>query len=205
MIKIISPLTSLRRTTGLVAAVLLFPLWSGPLPLWAAEASAVVDDFSSPEHTYSGAGRMVITDKDAGGQSTAAATYDGGVLKMVGKLAPGRGMPGFVSVPLMLNPTAQPQDLSAFTGVRLRVKVSQGMLMVQVASADITNFDFHTSAAIVRQPGDFQEVRIPFAKMNRAWSEQVPLNLKVITSVNLVAAGMAPGAFTYEVDEIGFY
>jgi hypothetical protein len=74
-----------------------------------------------------------------------------------------------------------------------------------VSSAEITNFDFHTSAPIARKPGDFQEVRIPFAAMKRAWSEQTPLDLKAITSVNLVASGMAPGEFAYEVDEIGFY
>jgi hypothetical protein len=53
--------------------------------------------------------------------------------------------------------------------------------------------------------GEFSEVRLPFKDMKRAWSEQIPLNLKTITSVNLVAFGMAKDAFAYEVDEIGFY
>ena len=41
--------------------------------------------------------------------------------------------------------------------------------------------------------------------MKRAWSEQIVLNLKTITSVNLVSFGLAKDAFAYEVDEIGFY
>jgi len=41
--------------------------------------------------------------------------------------------------------------------------------------------------------------------MKRAWSEQTVLNLKSITSVNLVSFGLAKDAFAYEVDEIGFY
>ena len=41
--------------------------------------------------------------------------------------------------------------------------------------------------------------------MKRAWSEQTTLNLKSITSVNLVSFGIAKDAFAYEVDEIGFY
>jgi hypothetical protein len=48
-------------------------------------------------------------------------------------------------------------------------------------------------------------VRVPFADMKRAWSAQTPLNVKLVTSVNLVAFAMAPGKFAYEVDEIGFY
>ena len=87
---------------------------------------------------------------------------------------------------------------------RLRVKIITGTLTVQVSSADITNFDYH-SAPVVAPRGEFTEVRVPFAEMKRAWSEQTALNLKLVTSVNLVAFAMAPGAFAYEVDEIGFY
>lgn len=76
---------------------------------------------------------------------------------------------------------------------------------MQVSSTEITNFDFHTSAPIARKPGEFQEVRIPFKSLKRAWSEQTALNLATIRSVNLVASGMARDAFAYAVDEIGFY
>lgn len=191
------------------AATLLAPLlawWLTPVPVWAEGAPALLDDFSAAEHTTAGAGRLVITDQQAGGQSTATTTFAGGVLHVEGALAPGRGMPGFVSMPLLVAPDGQPRDLSAYEGIRLRVKVLQGVLTVQAASAAIDNFDFHTGPAIIRRrPVAMQDVRIPFAAMRRGWSEQVPLDLKTITSINLVAAGMAPAPFAYEIDEIGFY
>lgn len=89
--------------------------------------------------------------------------------------------------------------------MRLRVKSKKGSLSVQVSSSEIQNFDYHTSAAFTGKPGEFQEIRIPFKEMKRAWSEQTTLNLKSVTSINLVAFGMAKGSFAYEVDELGFY
>jgi hypothetical protein len=189
-----------RRAFSLLSCPFLFPL-----TIWAGGAPALIDDFSDAEHTTVGTARPIITDKDIGGQSQATGTCTSGMFKVDGKLVPARGMPAFISVPLLLTSDAQPQDLSAYEGVRLLVKVKKGLLAVQVSSTEITNFDYHTSAPIIRRPEAFQEIRIPFSAMKRAWSEQTPLNLKAITSVNLVAAGMAPDAFAYEVDEIGFY
>jgi hypothetical protein len=194
----------LRRLPSLAFCLLAGPLLF-PLTVGAGGPPALIDDFSDAEHTTAGAVRPVITDKDIGGQSQATAKCVDGIFAVDGKLVPGRGMPAFISVPLLLAPDAQSRDLTGSNGVRLLVKVTKGLLSVQVSSAEITNFDFHTSAPIARKPGDFQEVRIPFAAMKRAWSEQTPLDLKAITSVNLVASGMAPGEFAYEVDEIGFY
>jgi hypothetical protein len=196
----------LRRHPRVLACFLLIaPLLSWTAALRAAVPSAVLDDFSDAGQTPAGAGRPIITDKDIGGQSHATGTCANGIFAVDGKLVPARGLPAFVSVPLVISPDAQPQDLSAYEGVRLLVKVKKGLLSVQVSSTDITNYDFHTSAPITRRPEAFQEVRIPFTAMKRAWSEQTPLNVKTITSINLVAAGMAPDAFAYEVDEIGFY
>jgi hypothetical protein len=48
-------------------------------------------------------------------------------------------------------------------------------------------------------------VKVPFKEMKRSWSEQTPLDLKTLTSVNLISFGMAKDAFAYEVDELGFY
>ena len=85
------------------------------------------------------------------------------------------------------------------------MKVIKGILCVQIGSTEITNFDYHTSAPIAGGRGEFQEVRMPFKDMKRAWSEPTALNLGSITSVNLVSFGMARDAFAYEVDELGFY
>ena len=99
----------------------------------------------------------------------------------------------------------KPQDLSGYQGVRLRVKVTKGILCVQVGSSEIQNYDYHTSAPIAGTRGEFQEVLIPFKQLKRGWSEQTVLNLKSITSVNLVSFGLAKDTFAYEVKEIGFY
>jgi Complex I intermediate-associated protein 30 (CIA30). len=172
-------------------------------PYARAGAPALVDDFSDPMRH--GAQRLLFNDKELGSQSRATQTCADGVLKVEGELVPGRGVPAFISVPLILSGDMQPQDLSAYEGVRLRVKVNKGVLSVQVASAEVTNFDYHTGGPVAAKRGAFQEVRLAFKDMKRAWSEQTPLNLKTITSVNLVAFGMAKDAFSYEVDEIGFY
>ena len=176
-----------------------------PIVLQAGTTSDLVDDFSNPELLASGAPRMVITDQVSGGQSQVTKTIADGVIAVQGKLMPGRGAPGFVSLPLTLAANGTPRDLSQYEGVRLRVKVTQGSLTIQVSSSDIVNYDYHTSKPIVRDSDGLKEVRIPFTELKRAWSEQTPLNLKTITSVNLLTAGMAPGSFSYEVDEVGFY
>ncbi len=189
-----------------IPAVLLLLAASGPLasPAFCADTSALVDDFADAAKTTRGAGRLLFDDASAGSKSRATQRVEKGVLIVQGELAPGRGAPAFISIPLLLTPDAKPQDVSAYTGVRLRVKVTQGLLTAQVSTADVDNFDYH-SAPVVAKRGEFVEVRVPFADMKRAWSAQTALNTKLVTSVNLVSFAMAPGAFAYEVDEIGFY
>lgn len=173
-------------------------------PAHGAAASALVDDFANPTQTARGAMRLLFTDKDAGSQSQATQRCADGLLLVQGELKPGRGAPAFISIPLLLSADAKPEDVGSYAGVRLRVKLTQGTLTVQVASADVDNYDYH-SAPVVAKRGQFAEVRVPFADLKRAWSAHTPLNVKAITSVNLVAFAMAPGAFAFEVDEIGFY
>jgi hypothetical protein len=180
-------------------------LWAIISPVCVqAAAPALVDDFSAIAHTTGGAGRFIVDDKGVGSQSRATQRCENGVLTVEGKLIPGRGVPAFISVPLVLTPEGRPQDISAYAGVRLRVKLVKGPLSVQISSADIQNFDYH-AAIVAAKRGEFVEVRLPFSDLKRSWSEQIPLNTKNVTSVNLVAFGMAKTAFAYEVDEIGFY
>jgi len=171
----------------------------------AATTSTTLDDFSDPKRNNHGVERMIINDKEAGSQSHATQTCADGVMTIKGELVPGRGVPAFISVPLILSTDGKPQDLSAYQGVRVRVKPVKGILSVQVSSTEIDNFDYHTSPPLTGKRGEFQELRLPFKDMKRAWSEQKPLNLKSITSINLVSFGMAKDSFAYEVDEIGFY
>ena len=169
-----------------------------------AGTSALVDDFTDATRTSRGASRLLIDDAGAGSKSHATQRVENGVLVVQGELIPGRGAPAFISIPHLLTPEAKTEDVSASTGVRLRVKIIAGGLTIQVASADVDNFDYH-SAPVGAKRGEFVEVRVPFADMKRAWSPPTVLNTKLVTSVNLVAFGMAPGKFAYEVDEIGFY
>ena len=192
-----------RVCTGLLMSTVLFAL--GPIATRAANTPALLDDFSDAQRNKNGSERIIINDKDAGSQSHATQKCINGVLSVEGELVPGRGVPAFISLVSLLSPDGKPQDLSNYAGVRLRVKSARGILTVQVSSTEIQNFDYHTSAPITGKRGDFQEVRLPFKDMKRGWSEQTVLNLKSITSINLVSFGMAKDAFSYEVDEIGFY
>lgn len=172
------------------------------IPSWT-QATQTLDDFSDATLTSLETARMVVNDAGVGGQSTAKLSTDGEALRMEGTLAPGRGMPGFVSLVLLLSADGQARDLSAYEGIHLRVRVAKGNLQVLAASAEVNNFDYHAMA--LQRSGDFEEIKVPFAELKRVWSEQTPLNLATITSINLVASGMQAGPFLYEIDEIGFY
>ena len=184
-----------------LAALITFASVAAP----PAAAPLLLDDYSDPKANRNGVERLLIDDKAAGSRSQATQTCEQGVLTVKGDLVPGRGVPAFISVVSPLTADGKPKDLSAYEGVRLRVKVVKGSVIVQVASADIQNFDYHSGAPIAGKRGEFQEVRIPFKDLKRAWSEQTALNLKSITSVNLVSFGVAKDSFEYAVDEIGFY
>ena len=164
-----------------------------------------IDDFDQADLQPTGMPRMIIDDNQAGGQSNASTTFADGVMTVSGKIMPGRGSPGFVSIPLILSNDGSSTDLSKFTGVRLRVKLERGSLIVQTSTTDVTNFDYHSSAPITRDPENFQTIEVPFSSMKQVWSAPTDLNLKTVTSINLVSAGMAPEAISYHIDEISFY
>ena len=171
----------------------------------AAATPLLLDDYSDAKANKNGVERLLFDDKSAGSKSQATQKCENGVLTVKGELVPGRGVPAFISEVSLLTADGKPKDLSVYQGVRVRVKVIKGILVVQVGSSEIQNFDFHSSAPIAGKGGEFQEVRIPFKEMKRAWSEQTALNSKSITSVNLVSFGVAKDSFEYAVDEIGFY
>lgn len=170
-----------------------------------AATPLVLDDYSDPKVNKRGVERLLIDDKTAGSKSQATHKCENGVLTVKGELVPGRGVPAFMSEVSLLSADGKPGDLTGYQGVRLRVRVIKGTLIVQVGSSEIQNFDFHSSGPIAGKGGEFQEVRIPFKEMKRGWSEQTPLNPKSITSINLVSFGVAKDSFEYAVDEIGFY
>lgn len=199
-----TPFSPLRRPLLTALGIL---AWLAPdlSSARAATTPALLDDYSDAKRNRNGVERLLVSDQAAGSKSSASQRCADGVLSMRGDLVPGRGVPAFISLVSFLSAGGKPGDLSGHQGVRLRVKVTRGILCVQVASAEITNFDYHTGAPIAGGRGEFQEVRVPFKDLKRGWSEQTALNLKSITSINLVSFGMARDTFAYEVDEIGFY
>lgn len=201
------PIPSSPRTSGapLSSALLAALLTFAAIAAQPTATPLLLDDFSDPKTNKNGVERLLIDDKSAGSKSQATQKCENGVLTVKGELVPGRGVPAFISEVSPLSATGKPNDLSAYQGIRLRVKVIKGILVVQVGSSDILNYDYHGSTPITSKRREFQEVRIPFKEMKRAWSEQTALNLKSITSVNLVSFGVARDSFEYAVDEIGFY
>lgn len=198
------PITASPRTPIGVTWITAVTLFASMATL-AAGTPLLLDDDSDPKSNKNGVGRILIDDKAAGSKSQATQKCENGVLTVKGDLIPGRGVPAFISEVSLLSEDGRPKDMSRYEGVRLRVRVTKGTLLVQVGSSDIHNFDYHGSAPIAGKRGEFQEVRIPFKEMKRAWSEQTVLNLKSITSVNLISFGVAKDSFEYAVDEIGFY
>ncbi len=202
-----TPLLSshLRRRSQVATALFATLLALAPIAARATSTPALLDDFADAKNNHNGCARLLIDDKGAGSKSQATLKCDKGILTVEGELVPGRGAPAFISVVSLLSPDGQPRDLTGYEGVRLRVKPGKGILTVQVSSTEIQNFDYHTSAPIAGKHGEFTEVRLPFKDMKRAWSEQTTLNLKSVTSINLVSFGMAKDTFSYEIAEIGFY
>jgi hypothetical protein len=199
-----------RTSTAIVRRLKLLPLFAAltmafsPATVSADEFPSVLDDFTDSARSSSGIDRVVVTDSSAGGSSQLRQKFANGVLSAEGEIAPARGQPGWVSLVLLLSPNGQPTDLSKYEGIKVRVRVRKGMLSLTANSSEITNFDFHSSL-LSSKGTEFQEVRVPFRDMKRAWSEQIPLNRATITSVSLVAVDLQKGSFAYDIDEIGFY
>ncbi|MBD5781170.1 CIA30 family protein [Pelagicoccus sp. NFK12] len=171
----------------------------------ANATQSLVDDFSDSEANSLGFPRLFADDTAAGGKTTTDYQVSEGTLSAKGNIQPPRGQPGWASAVFLLEASGQAQDLSQYQGIQLKIRIKKGNLSISANSSEVTNFDYH-AAPIARKAGDaFQEVKIPFDSMRRAWSEQTKLNTKTIASLSLVAYDMQPGAFDFEVEEIRFY
>lgn len=187
-----------------VQKLLLLAMAMMPLLGIANPIPEIIDDFSDENLNQLGFPRMIIEDTAVGGKSTYAQTVASGAISLKGDLVPPRGQPGWVSLVFPLSPDGSPADLSAYEGVRLRIRVQQGMLSLSVNSTEVVNYDYH--AALIETGGSqYTELQIPFKSLRRAWSEATSLNTQTIASISLTAVGMQPGTFAYELAEIGFY
>jgi len=171
----------------------------------AGELTSVVDDFSNAESNSLGIPRQFLDDKMAGGKTQTEIKVSGGKLHIKGEIVPPRGQPGWASSVLLLNEKGLPQNASKFEGVRLLIKVDKGSISVSANSAEVTNYDYHAAMVAVKSDGKFHEVKIPFTSMKRAWSEQTEFNTATISGLSIVAFGMQPTHFDFEIDEVSFY
>lgn len=193
-----------RRTYAL-RGLLLAGLLAAAGNVYAEALSPLVDDFSNTETNSLGNPRLFFNDTTSGGGTSTVQNVSDGILSVSGEIVPPRGQPGWASNVLLLDPQGLAQDVSAFEGVRLLVRVDQGNLSLSANSTEVTNYDYHAAPVVVTADGAFHEVKIPFESMKRAWSEQTPLNTKTVASLSIVAYGMQPGAVDFAVDEVAFY
>ena len=171
----------------------------------ASPAPQLVDDFGNPDVNSLGLPRLFADDSSVGGKTTTNYKIIEGALIAKGAIKPPRGQPGWASTVFLLEATGQPQDLSQYKGIQLKIRIQKGNISISANSSEVTNFDYHATAIARKAGDDFQNVKIPFSSMRRAWSEQTALNTKTIASLSLIAFDLQPGSFAFEVEEIRFY
>jgi len=191
--------------TSLLNSVLVASLLSLVTPSYASDTSAIVDNFDHQTVNNYGVTRQLLTDAMAGGKTTAQATFKDGTMHLLGDIAPPRGQPGWASTVLVLDTNGAAQDLSQFEGVLINIRINQGTLSLSANSTDVTNYDYHALPVLVPSDGKFHSIKLPFQDMRRTWSQQTSLNTSSIQSLSLVAFGLQPGHFDYEIDQVRFY
>lgn len=192
----------LRQLFLLFAAALL----TIPLGAMGADAlPAMVDNFEHDKLNSLGIERQFLNDSVAGGASKSMVAIQDKHMYLSGELIPPRGQPAWASAVLLLDAGGNAQDAGHFQGIRLTVKINQGMMSLSANSAEVTNFDFHAAQINVTADGQFHEVKIPFSAMKRAWSQQTRLNTSTLTSLSIVAFALQKSAYDFVIDEIGFY
>lgn len=199
-------MTNLKSSRFLNRTTALFAVLSATMATSLSLANGpLLDSFEDETLNDYGATRLFINDTSAGGKTSVSNEFENGVLVSSGTIAPPRGQPGWASMALLLKPDGSAADLSQYEGIVLKIKVTKGNVSVSANSTEILNYDYH-AAPIPRTRGDdFQEVRINFSDMKRAWSAQTKLNLSTIASISVVAADIQPGEFAFELDEIRFF
>ena len=202
-----SPIDDIRNTQDIAAVVyygrvvnreiLLNPpgvKWSTPL----------LDEFNS-NSTMSTSEREWQTDLDTtwGGKSTMSIVYGSGVIHVSGKAIPSGGRPALAGLSLPLADDA-PVDLTAYTGVRLRVQSSTGPVQLKLVTTGITNYDYH---AVNIPPVDGpRTLEFPFSSFKQQWSAPVAWTGKDVSSIALwVSTFGVPAEFDFTIDSIELY
>lgn len=165
---------------------------------------ALVDDFSSPTMHPGGASEWNLeSDSSFGGTSSVSAVRTGGTMRVRGALAPGNGRPGIAGVTFQFDSAGAPFDVSAFDGVRLRIRVDKGTPTLKLLSAGIRNYDYHTGFLAVK-PG-MNTIDIPFASCRQLFSAQVPWTGLDMLGLAVWDVAMTPERYDFTIDSIELY
>lgn len=167
-------------------------------------SQGLLDDFESGTLTSAlGTTWRVFRDQAVGGRSTAEVVVAGGMLRVEAAIRPAPGGIGFVELALPLDAAGAPRDVSAFDGVRIRLRVRRGTLALKVQTAEVTNYDH---PAVVISPSDtVQELMLPFSAFGPLWSPPTPWTGRRVLGLALSAGGTETGEVAYEVEEVAFY
>lgn len=168
--------------------------------LWAR---SLIDDATDPRRSTIGREWSADNDASFGGGSTVQVERRNGTMRVHGKLAPKKGMPGLAGVSLMFDTLRTSYDISAYDGVRLRIRSAKGALTLKMITASVTNYDFH--AVFVPATPRVQELTFPFKTFAQLWSAPIPWTGKDVQGLALWVSGMNAGEYDFMVDSIELY
>jgi len=172
-----------------------------PSTVWR---QALLDDFSKTDLTSAfGVKWIRHIDSTRGGKSTIQHEYRDGMLRVWGKLQPVPNTPRFAGFSLDFGQPGTPFDVSAFIGIRLRIKAVSGPLFLKIRTTGVTNRDYH--AVSIPNAPDFQELELPFSQFKQLRSPPVAWTGKDVWSIELLVTGFQPADFEFVVDKIEFY
>jgi imidazolonepropionase-like amidohydrolase len=165
---------------------------------------ALLDDFSKAGLTSAfGVKWDHNLDADFGGKSTLQHEYRDGALRVWGKLQPAPNAPGLAGFSLDFDKQDTPFDVSAFSGIRLRIKSASGPLFLKLITTGVTNYDYH--ATLISNAPDFQELKLPFSQFKQFWSAPIAWTGKDVRGVALWVSGFLPADFEFVIDHIELY
>lgn len=170
-----------------------------------AIAKSTIDSFDDELNNDLGMPRQFLTDTMTGGSTQAKHDISNGVIHSQGEIIPPRGQLGWASTVLLLTPDGTPINAEKYTGIKINIKINQGMVSLSANSTEVTNFDYHAALISAPTDGQYHQIDIPFDTMQRAWSEQTTLDPNTINSLSIVAFSMQKAPFDIQVDDVAFY
>lgn len=167
---------------------------------------ALLDDCSSGSRLSSiGTDWFASLDAETGGQSSLETSFADGLLKVRGSIKPGWPWmgPGRAGLVLPFGDKEEVFDVSAWTGLRLRIKASGPGLLLRLHSSDIRNGDYF--AVDIPASTDFVSYDFPFQQMGQVMSAQKDWQGKQASGIELIAWSFRKAEYAWELDSIEFY